>query len=183
MSAIGLGEKIIMSSASHRSVNTGLILPRMIPVDLEPNYHSEKDHSLAVRVEAVTRFLDEYPDAVAVHITAPSYKSMLSDVASVLDLTRKRRSPLIVDDAHGSQLHLHEEQLMIAVSIGVDLIIHSTNKTNMTLSQTSMLHVKDNDNGCLLCRVHHRVRLFSRHSYFRFWSEKTNHSCQWSWLH
>lgn len=144
MSTTRPGEKIIMSRASHRSVYTGLILSGAIPVYLEPDYHPEIDYPLAVTVESVKRLLDEHPDAVAVHITSPNYYGVLSDVAGVRDLTRRRRLPLIVDEAHGSHLRFHEDLPLSAVSMGVDLIIHSTHKTQVALTQTSMLHVNDN---------------------------------------
>jgi arginine decarboxylase len=144
MSTTRPGEKIIISRASHRSVYTGVILSGAIPVYLEPDYHPEIDYPLAVAVESVRQLLDEHPDAVAVHITSPNYYGVLSDVAGVRDLTRQRRIPLIVDEAHGSHLRFHEDLPTSAVSIGVDLIIHSTHKTQVALTQTSMLHVNDN---------------------------------------
>jgi arginine decarboxylase len=73
-------------------------------------------------------------------------------VHAICQLAHSRNIPLLVDEAHGSHLKFHEKLPISAVAIGADIIVHSIHKTQVALTQASMLHV--NSNGLIdLSRV------------------------------
>ena len=111
------GQKVIIPRAAHRSVYAGLILSGATPVYVAPRIHPQVHFPLAVEVNAVRDRLDEYPDAVAVHVTSPNYYGYLSDVKGLAELAHTRNIPLLVDEAHGAHLCFHPDLPPSAVSL------------------------------------------------------------------
>ena len=95
-------------------------------------------------VELVKDLLDEHPEVVRVHLASPNDDGVVSDVGGIRHLIRRRRIPLIVVEAHGPHFRFHADLPLSAVSIGADLIVHSTHKTQLALTQASLLHLNDN---------------------------------------
>ncbi|CAF3441455.1 unnamed protein product [Rotaria socialis] len=144
MSVVGPGQKIIMPRASHRSVYGAIVLSGAIPVYIEPDYHPDIGFPLAVSVQAVEVLLEKHPDVVAIHLTSPNYYGVLSDIGAICKLAHSHKVALLVDEAHGSHLGLHPDWPKSAVSLQADIIVHSTHKTQGSLTQSAMLHLNNN---------------------------------------
>jgi arginine/lysine/ornithine decarboxylase len=64
---------------------------------------------------------------------------MLNDVVS---LCHRYHVPVVVDEAHGSHLHLlNRQDFQSAVASQADVVVQSTHKTLNSLSQTAMMHL------------------------------------------
>ncbi len=137
------GDRVIMPRASHRSVYGGVVLSGAIPLYVEPDYIPEIGFPLATSAEAVARLLAEHSGVKAVHITSPNYYGYLSDTATIAHMAHAAGAALCVDEAHGSHLAFHPSLPTSAVSLGADMVIQSTHKTQSALTQGSMLHVND----------------------------------------
>lgn len=88
------------------------------------------------------RALSEHPDAKACLITRPNYYGMAGDLSVLVELCHDHGIPLLVDEAHGPHIHLHEAMPRSALSYGADMVVQSTHKTLGSLTGSSMLHIK-----------------------------------------
>jgi len=133
MGVTGPHKKIIMSRASHRSSYVAVVLSGTISIFIEPDYHPDIGFSLAVSVEAIELLLKQHPDVVAIHLTFPNYYSVMSDTATICRLAHAHGVAVLVDEAHGSHLGFHSELPQSTVSLGADIIVQSTHKTQGSL--------------------------------------------------
>ena len=90
--------------------------------------------------EVEDRFKNDSFDAVI--ITSPTYEGRVSDIEKIADICHRNKAALIVDEAHGAHFGFHERFPKSAVS-AADIVIMSTHKTLPTLTQTGLMHVKD----------------------------------------
>lgn len=141
MSTSGDGQSVIMMRSSHRSVYGGVVLSGAMPIYIEPEYHPQVGSPLAAHAEVVQRLLQQNPNVAAVHITSPNYYGVCSDTAAIADLAHQHGAALLVDEAHGSHLNFHHDLPASATTLGADMVIQSTHKTQGALTQCSMLHV------------------------------------------
>ncbi len=152
MSVSGDGQSVIMMRSSHRSVYGGVVLSGAMPVYIEPEYHPQVGSPLAARLEVVRDLLTQHPNTAAVHITSPNYYGVLSNTAHIAALAHQQGAALLVDEAHGSHLNFHPNLPASATTLGADMVIQSTHKTQGALTQCSMLHC--NNHGVVnLARV------------------------------
>jgi arginine decarboxylase len=145
MSVSSASQKVIMTRASHRSVYGGVVLSGAMPVYIAPEYHPEVGFPLAVRAEVIQNLFENNTDVAAVHITSPNYYGVLSDTARIAKIAHEHGAALLVDEAHGSHLNFHDKLPASATTLGADLIIQSTHKTQGALTQASMLHYNASD--------------------------------------
>ena len=135
------GDKVLIQRNSHKSIYNGLILNRLKPVYLYPNYN-EKFHLLTgIDPKEVERKLKEDPDIKAVIITNPNYYGICSDIEEITRIVHKYGRLLMVDEAHGAHLVFSDKSAKSALEAGADLVIHSTHKTLPSFTQTSIIHV------------------------------------------
>jgi arginine decarboxylase len=140
MSVSAEGQKVMMNRASHRSVYGGVVLSGAMPVYIEPQYHPEVGFPIATTAEAVESLFNANENVAAVHITSPNYYGILSDTAKIAAIAHRNQAAMLVDEAHGSHLNFHEGLPASATTLGAELIIQSTHKTQGALTQASMLH-------------------------------------------
>ena len=78
-------------------------------------------------------------------ITRPTYQGVACSSAtlkSVIKLCHEHAVPVLVDEAHGSHIHLLEDPSFAdALRCGADVVVQSTHKTLTSLSQTAMMHL------------------------------------------
>jgi arginine decarboxylase len=137
------GDKVIMPRASHRSVYGGVVLSGATPLYVEPVYIPEVGFPLATDTAIVERLLANNTGVKAIHVTSPNYYGYISNVTKLSEMAHAVGAAMCVDEAHGSHLAFHEGLPASAVSLGADIVIHSTHKTQSALTQGSMLHVNE----------------------------------------
>ena len=71
---------------------------------------------------------------------------------AIAEIVHKAGLPLIVDEAHGAHFAYGDAFPKSALELGADAVIQSVHKTLPSLTQTALLHVKNNrpDGGCYL---------------------------------
>ncbi|NLY44828.1 MAG: aminotransferase class I/II-fold pyridoxal phosphate-dependent enzyme [Tissierella sp.] len=135
------GDKVLVQRNCHKSIYNGMILNRLNPVYLYPNYN-EKYHVLTgINPEDVEKAIQENPDIKAVIITTPNYYGVCSDIEEIARVVHKYDKILMVDEAHGPHLVFSDKAPISAIEAGADIVIHSTHKTLPSFTQTSMIHV------------------------------------------
>ncbi|RJX18036.1 MAG: aminotransferase class I/II-fold pyridoxal phosphate-dependent enzyme [Ammonifex sp.] len=136
------GDKILVPRNIHRSILSGIILSGTVPVFFRPFYDRELLLPLAVAPEIIRFTLAEHPDARAVFVISPTYNGITSDIAKIAEEVHRYGIPLLVDEAHGPHLGLHEGLPPRALDCGADAVVHGTHKILTSFTQASMLHVK-----------------------------------------
>lgn len=142
LTAAEKGKEILIARNCHKSVYHAAILQEL---ELHCYYPPLlKAYGICAGIDAreIDRLLAEYPECKAVVITSPTYEGILSDIGTVADVVHERDKILIVDEAHGAHLGLHESMPAGALAQGADLVIHSLHKTLPSMTQTALLHVQ-----------------------------------------
>ena len=144
---LGLGDRpglgggtAIVARNCHKSVYHGLELCGLTPKWLRPDWCASLGLWGSVPPAAVEAALEESPGARFVLLTSPTYDGVLSDIAAIADICRRRKVPLIVDEAHGAHLGFGGFPDG-AVKLGADIVVQSAHKTLPSLTQTALLHL------------------------------------------
>ncbi|XP_010669700.3 uncharacterized protein LOC104886869 [Beta vulgaris subsp. vulgaris] len=139
------GDTLILPRNCHLSAISALILCGAIPKYIFPDYDSHWDARTSVaplEVEKAIKELElEGKKPAAVFITSPTYHGICSNVKDISTLCHSRDIPLIVDEAHGAHFGFHPQLPISALQQGADVVVQSTHKVLMSLTQSSMLHV------------------------------------------
>ncbi|WP_227764308.1 aminotransferase class I/II-fold pyridoxal phosphate-dependent enzyme [Zhaonella formicivorans] len=143
MSVCEPGDKIIIPRNAHKSAIGGLIMSGARPVYIEPEMNEDFGISMGVTPEKIAWTLHHHPDARAVFIINPNYYGTASDLAEIVAIAHSFGVPVIVDEAHGAHLKFHRELPVSAMEAGADLAASSTHKLVGSLTQSSILLLKE----------------------------------------
>uniref|UniRef100_A0A803MEW3 Arginine decarboxylase n=1 Tax=Chenopodium quinoa TaxID=63459 RepID=A0A803MEW3_CHEQI len=154
------GDTLILPRNCHISSISALFLCGAVPKYIFPDYDSHWDAATSVSLSEVERAIKELEiegrKPAAVFITSPTYNGICSNVKDIAALCHSRGIPLIVDEAHGAHFGFHPQLPVSALQQGADVVVQSTHKVLMSLTQSSMLHVsqsllvdKEKINRCL----------------------------------
>lgn len=135
------GDKVLVQRNCHKSIYNGMILNRLNPIYLYPNYNDEYHILTGLYPEDIERAIIENPDIKAVIITSPNYYGVCSDIEEIVRIVHKYNKFLIVDEAHGAHMVFSDKAPVSAIQAGADIVVHSTHKTLPSFTQTSMIHV------------------------------------------
>ncbi len=135
------GDKVLVQRNSHKSIYNGIILNRLKPIYLYPNYNEDYHVLTGLDPQDIEKAILENPDIKAVIITTPNYYGVCSDIEEIVRVVHKYNKILMVDEAHGGHLTFSEKSPMSAIEAGADIVVHSTHKTLPSFTQTSMIHV------------------------------------------
>ena len=141
-----------MSRNCHKSAYHGVILMDAKVSYIYPQIIEDMGIQGGILPEDVENSLDRYPDTEAVLIVSPTYDGIVSDVEKIAKIVHAHGIPLIVDEAHGAHFAYGDAFPKSALELGADAVIQSVHKTLPSLTQTALLHVKNNrpDGGCYL---------------------------------
>ena len=150
--AVSHGGKILVSRNCHKAVYHGIYLNHLEAVYVYPQPVLGLGIQGGILPEDVEKALKEEPDIQAVLMVSPTYDGIVSDVKAIADVAHKAGIPLIVDEAHGAHFAYGDAFPKSALELGADAVIQSVHKTLPSLTQTALLHVKNNrpDGGCYL---------------------------------
>lgn len=135
------GDQILIARNVHKSVHTACILGDLYPEYISPVIHSELGFPLGIKPEDVEQKLKLNPAIKAVVITSPTYEGIHSDIHAIAQVVHANKALLLVDEAHGAHVSLHDGFGKSAIACGADMAVQSTHKSMNALTQASMLHV------------------------------------------
>ena len=153
------GDKVLIQRNCHKSIHNGMIINRLNPVYIYPNYNENYNLLSGIDPEEVDRILTEEPDLKAVVLTYPNYYGVCYDLKSIADIVHKHNKILMVDEAHGPHMGFSDKLPMSALQAGADIVIHSTHKTLPSFTQTSLIHV--NSDRIDLNKMRDRYQLYT----------------------
>ena len=135
------GDKVLIQRNCHKAVYNAMILNRLNPIYMYPNYNEEHNVLTGLYPEEIEEILKEHQDIKAVVMTYPNYYGVCSDLEKIAEIVHKYNKILMVDEAHGPHMSFSDKLPISALEAGADIVIHSTHKTLPSFTQTSMIHV------------------------------------------
>lgn len=140
----GYGGRILASRNCHKAVYHGIYLNGLKASWVYPQIIPDLGIQGGISPESVEKELQEHPDIEAVLIVSPTYDGIVSDIETIAGLVHERGIPLIVDEAHGAHFRYGKEFPESALELGADYVIQSVHKTLPSLTQTALLHIRNN---------------------------------------
>ncbi len=133
------GDTILISRNSHRSVYHTAFLRQLKIEYLYEDINKDTNIPEAVGLEEVKRGLEEYPEAVLVVLTSPTYEGMTSEICKIAEVVHKAGKLLLIDAAHGAHFGFHSYFPTHPIREGADFVIQSLHKTLPSFTQTALL--------------------------------------------
>lgn len=143
MTVCGPGDKIIVPRNVHKSVMTAIVFSGAVPIFIHPEIDPDLGISHGITTDAVSRALNEHPDAKGLLVINPTYFGISGDLKQIVEIAHSFDVPVLVDEAHGVHIHFHDELPMSAMQAGADMAATSVHKLGGSLTQSSVLNVKE----------------------------------------
>jgi len=143
MSVCQPGDKIILPRNSHKSAITAIILSGAIPVYIQPEVNEDLGIAMGISIESVERAVGRHPEAKAIFLVNPTYYGAITNVKAVVKIAHKYGMAVLVDEAHGAHMNFHPELPQDAIELGADMCAVSTHKTGGSLTQSSLLLLRE----------------------------------------
>ncbi|MGF9915012.1 aminotransferase class I/II-fold pyridoxal phosphate-dependent enzyme [Paenibacillus ehimensis] len=144
MSVCSPGDTIILPRNAHKSILSAVIFAGAVPVWVEP----EKDERLGIEhgvtTESIREAIERNPYVKAVLLINPTYYGTSIDLCQMVELVHSYNIPVLIDEAHGTLLHFHEQLPVSAMQAGADMAATSVHKLGGSMTQSSILNVKGN---------------------------------------
>ncbi|MFI3171843.1 MAG: aminotransferase class I/II-fold pyridoxal phosphate-dependent enzyme [Eubacteriales bacterium] len=139
------GDKILIARNNHKSVYNAVYMNRLEPIYIYPKYDATYDINGEILPHDVEKVLSSEAGIKAVVIVSPTYEGIISDVRAIAEIVHSYGAVLIVDEAHGAHLGMHDYFPKNSNSLGADIVVHSVHKTLPSLTQTGLLHINGLD--------------------------------------
>lgn len=140
-----IGESIIIGRNCHKSVYNAIELRNLKADYIYPQIINEYGINGGYKPEEIENLLKKAMDSgekiKAVVVTSPTYEGIVSDIERIAEIVHRYGSILIVDEAHGAHLGIHEDLPKPAYKLGADIVIESAHKTLPAMTQTAFLHL------------------------------------------
>lgn len=135
---------ILMARNCHKAVYNAVMLNRLRPYYLWPEYYSDSNSDIAnnyINPLKIRNELLKHNDIGCIIITSPTYEGYTADVSEIAAVAHEYDIPLIVDEAHGAHFQWGDMFPDSAINLGADIVIHGIHKTLPSFTQTALLHV------------------------------------------
>ena len=143
MSVCRPNDKIILPRNVHKSVINALILGGAIPVYIRSEIDEKLGIITGVKYDDVKRAIENNKDAKAILLLNPTYYGITVNIAKICELAHDNNMVVLVDEAHGAHFAFHKNLPKHAMEIGADAAVASMHKSTGSLTQSSILMVKD----------------------------------------
>lgn len=143
MSACCAGDSIILPRNVHKSAINALILCGLRPIYVDPGIHSGLGISLGMSPDGVADAIAANPDAKAVFINNPTYYGICPDIRKIVDMAHAAGMTALIDEAHGAHFYFGDGMPPSAMSAGADMAAVSMHKTGGSLTQSSLLVMRE----------------------------------------
>ena len=143
MALFGPEDEILVPRNIHRSVVTGLIYSGAIPRFIYPHYDPKFGITMGITLEQVKQAIKAYPQAKGVLLIHPNYYGISSEFEAIVQYAKENNKIVIVDEAHGAHFMFSDQLPLSAMEAGADVTVQSSHKTLSSLTQSSLLHIRD----------------------------------------
>jgi arginine decarboxylase len=139
LSAVKLGDEIILPRNVHRSVLNALVLCGASPVYVDPGISVRLGIALGMSPGSVQKAVSAHPGAKAVVVNNPTYYGICSDLKAITGIAREHGMLTLADEAHGTHFYFGGEMPVSAMAAGADMASVSMHKSGGSLTQSSFL--------------------------------------------
>lgn len=144
LSVCNPGDKIIIPRNVHKSVINALIIGGVIPVYMQPVIDHKLCIAHGVTVETARNAIESNPDAKAIFIINPTYYGISSNIEEIVKIAHEHNMAVLADEAHGAHFPFNSKFPISAMKAGADMAAASLHKTCGSLTQSSVLLLKEN---------------------------------------
>ncbi|MDF2963118.1 MAG: arginine decarboxylase [Paenibacillus sp.] len=144
LSVCSPGDKIIIPRNVHKSILTAIIYAGAKPVFLSPFRDEQLGIDHGVTKQSIVKALKKHSDAKALLVINPTYYGVCTNLREIVELSHSFNIPVLVDEAHGSLIHFHDQLPDSAMQAGADMAASSMHKLGGSMTQSSVLHVRKN---------------------------------------
>ncbi|MGG5254514.1 aminotransferase class I/II-fold pyridoxal phosphate-dependent enzyme [Neobacillus sp. SM06] len=131
---------VLVQRNCHKSIMNALMLAKVRPVFLEPEYDPQWKVAGGVSFETINEALNRYPQVSAVILTYPNYYGRVFDLQRIIEKVHQFHIPVLIDEAHGAHFIAGDPFPPSAVQLGADIIVQSAHKTLPAMTMGSYLH-------------------------------------------
>lgn len=142
MSVVGQNDKIIVPRNVHKSILSAIIFSGAKPVFVAPVRDGRLGIDHGITTSSLRKALEKHPDAKAVLVINPTYYGVCANLKEIVDLVHEYDIPVLVDEAHGSLIHFHDDLPLSAMRAGADMAATSVHKLGGSMTQSSVLNVQ-----------------------------------------
>lgn len=157
-SAFNENDKIIVERACHKSVFNSIVLRKLKPIYVESEISSDYDFNIGISTSDIIKKIRENPDAKGILITYPNYYGICTDIRDIVKEAKKYGMKVLIDGAHGAHFEASDLLPESVIRMGCDMAVFSAHKTLPSFTQTSYLHVNDEE---LIERAEYYISVFS----------------------
>jgi len=143
MAACRPGEKIILPRNAHKSAIAGMILSGAVPIYIQPEINGDLGIAMGITADSIKQAIESHPDARAIFVIHPTYYGAVSDLAAIAKIAHRYGMAVLADEAHGAHFNFHPQLPASAMELGADASASSIHKTGGSLTQSSMLLMRD----------------------------------------
>jgi arginine decarboxylase len=143
MSCVSDGDTIILPRNVHKSAINALILCGAKPHYIYPAVEASYGMTAGVSLEDVKKAIAEAPQSKAILLINPTYYGVVSELKSIVSYAHSKGILVLVDEAHGAHFAFHEGLPPSAMDCGADMAAVSVHKTGGSLTQSSVLLLKN----------------------------------------
>ena len=109
------GDKVLIQRNSHRSIYNGIILNRLNPEYIYPNYNKKHRLLTGIDPKALEAKLRQDKDIKVVVLVYPNYYGICSNIERIAEIVHKYNRILLVDEAHGRHFIFSEKMTISAL--------------------------------------------------------------------
>lgn len=135
------GDSLIVARDCHKSVIHGMMLAKVRPVFIMPEYNSRFGFTTGISAIKLKEILKDNKTAAGVLLTRPNYYGICSDIKEIAEAVHACGKVLAVDEAHGSHFKFNKRLPICAMDAGADICVQSAHKTLPAFTQGAYLHV------------------------------------------
>lgn len=133
--------KIAVPRFAHKAVFNGIIIAGLEAVFVPPTINDEWQIPLGVSLQDWSISMEQSISGILT--TNSNYYGFVEDLKQLRKLGNDKI--LIIDEAHGSHFHASSLLPTGGIQAGADMVIQSIHKTFGSLTQTSLLHINNED--------------------------------------
>lgn len=144
MSLCKNNDKIILPRNIHKSVINALVLSGAAPIYVTPTIDMNLEIANQPSIQDYKKAIVRYPSAKAIFVINPTYFGGVNNLKELVEFAHAHNMAVIVDEAHGAHFYFNDNGPLSAMKAGADIASVSFHKTGGSLTQSSVLLVKDN---------------------------------------
>ena len=144
LSVCKINDKIILPRNVHKSIISALVISGAIPVYVMPTIDMNLEIANQPSIQDYKKAILRYPSAKAIFVINPTYFGGVTNLKELVEFAHAHNMAVIVDEAHGAHFYFNEYGPDSAMKAGADITSVSFHKTGGSLTQSSVLLIKDN---------------------------------------